>query len=173
MRKVLAGVILGAIVLSTPIQASANSRTYFYTSESDGIPNDIREYAELCGSEFNICPELLEAIAYQESRFVSTAENGSCYGLMQINRSIHKDRIKKYGWTAADMDDPYKNMIIASDYLNELFQEYEDVGMVLLIYNGNNSAIPEYKKSGKLSKYANKILERSFEYEEIHGKHDL
>ena len=68
------------------------------------------------------------------------------------------------------MADPYKNMMVASDYLSELFDKYEDVGLVLIVYNGNSSAIPEYKRTGKLSNYANKILEKSEELERSHGK---
>lgn len=165
----MGGIILGIALLSTPVQASANSLSMSYVSSSE-VPIEIQQYAELCGSEYNICPELLESIAYQESRFVPTAENGSCYGLMQVNLACHKDRIKKYGWTEADMSDPYRNMMIASDYLHELFEEYEDVGLVLLYYNGATNAIPEYKRSGKLSKYVNQILERSAEWERLHGK---
>ena len=170
MKKVIMGVLLGLVVLSVPIQAKANSLSYIDTSESDGIPTEIRQYAELCGSEYNICPELLESIAFAESSFNPTAANGPCYGLMQVNCSIHHERIEKYGWTAEDMADPYKNMMIASDYLKELFDQYEDVGLVLMVYNGNNSAIPEYKRTGTLSRYATKILDQSEEWERKHGK---
>jgi len=173
MKKSLVGFLLGAFVLSMPIQASANGLSNIDTSESDGIPFEIREYAELCGTEYNICPELLEAIAYSESRYTADATNGSCYGLMQVNLTAHKDRIKKYGWTEEDMSDPYKNMMIASDYLAELFNEYEDVGKVLIVYNGNTSALPAYEQYGKLSSYANKILEKAWELEELHNKHEL
>lgn len=173
MKKYLVGVLVGAFVLTMPVQASANGLSNIDTSESDGIPFDIREYAELCGSEYNICPELLEAIAYSESRYTADAQNGSCYGLMQVNLDWHKDRIKKYGWTEADMSDPYKNMMIASDYLAELFNEYEDVGKVLIIYNGNTSALPAYEKHGEMSTYAKKILKKAWEYEELHNKHEL
>ena len=165
------GIILGLALLCSPIEAKANSLSNIEdTSESDGIPTDIRIYAELCGTEFNICPEFLEAIAYTESRFTATAENGSCYGLMQINLNAHKDRIASYGWTEADMADPYRNMMIASDYLRELFEEYEDPGMVLIVYNGATSALPAFKKNGTLPYYANSILKRSEEYERVHGK---
>ena len=170
MKKVIVGILLGLCVLTTPIQASANANSNIDTSESDGIPFMIRQYAEVGGSEYDICPELLESIAYFESRYTADAVNGSCMGLMQVNPNAHKDRLEKYGWSSEDLLDPYKNMMIASDYLQELFDEYEDVGLVLYIYNGNSTGLKQYKKTGQLNKYAAKILDRSAELERIHGK---
>ena len=170
MKKVIVGLLLGIAILITPIQASANANSNIDMSESDGIPWQIRQYAEVCGSEYNICPELLESIAYFESSYQADAKNGTCVGLMQVNISAHKDRITEYGWTTDDMWDPYRNMMIAADYLHELFEEYEDVGIVLYVYNGNSTGLKQYKKTGKLNKYATKILDRSAELERLHGK---
>jgi len=170
MKRLIVGFFIGLLVISTPIQVKANSLSDIDTSESDGIPCEIRQYAELCGSEFNICPEFLESIAYYESRYVADATNGSCVGLMQVNINAHKDRIASYGWTTDDMSDPYKNMMIASDYLQELFEKYEDPGIVLYIYNGNSTGLKKYKQTGRLNKYATNILDYSAELERIHGK---
>ena len=170
MKKVIVGLLLGLAVLTTPIQASANANSNIDTSESDGVPYMIRQYAEVCGSEYNICPEFIESIAFYESSYKADAKNGTCVGLMQVNISAHKDRIAAYGWTTDDMTDPYKNMMIACDYLQELFEEYEDIGIVHYIYNGNSTGLKQYLKTGKLNKYATKILDRSAELERIHGK---
>lgn len=170
MKRLIVGFFIGLLVLSTPIQVKANNLSDIDTSDSDGIPCEIRQYAELCGSEFNICPEFLEAIAYYESRFVEDAQNGTCIGIMQVNIKVHKDRIADHGWTTADMTDPYKNMMIASEYLQELFEEHEDVGIVLYMYNGNSTGLKKYKQTGRLNKYATNILDYSAELERIHGK---
>lgn len=137
----------------------------------DEIPKDLKEYFENIGQEYCICPELLEAIAWHESRFIPDVKNGSHYGLMQVNVKIHKDRIKKYGWTADDMLDPYKNIVIAADYLSELFEMFGgDDYLVLLHYSGGWRAIRNYKKKGIITEYVKEILNRSEEYEQIHGK---
>ena len=113
----------------------------------------------------------MEAIAFRESRFKADAENKNCKGLMQINVKIHKKRIEKYGWTEADMLDPYKNLMLAADYLAELYELYgDDNPIVLSIYSGNYKAVNKYKEYGIMCDYAEKVLNQSAEYERIHGK---
>lgn len=140
---------------------------------SEDVPADMIYYFELAGNAFDICPEVLEAIAYHESRFFPESKNGHCYGIMQINVNVHKKRIQKYGWTEKDMLDPLKNIIVAADLLEELYEKYEDSGAVLAIYSGNFSAAKEYEKSGVLCNYANVILDKSYELEELHRKHEV
>ena len=142
----------------------------------DGIPEEIKEAAEYYGEIYGICPELIEAIAEHESTFESDAVNDSevehSVGIMQINLKCkdHQKRLKEYGFTEADMTSLENSVIIACDYLTDLFETYEDVGEVLIRYNGDKSGYKEYKKSGKLSEYATEILARSEELEVLHGK---
>ncbi len=150
MKRIIIGVLI--LFLLFPIRA--------YGAEE--VPEDLEEYFIFAGKEFNICPELLEAIAYYESRFTPDAKNGSHYGLMQINVKIHADRMKKYGWTKEDMFSPEKNIIVAADYLSELYEEYGDNAKVLAHYSGNSKAV----KKGYLCKYAKKVLKKSYEYEQ-------
>lgn len=165
------GILFIGLFLLSPVSAKANGLSFQDPNYKDGIPKEIRIYCELVGSEFNICPELLEAMAYNESRFIPEVTNGKHYGLMQINVKVHADRIAKYGWTADDMLDAYKNLIIAGDYLAELYELYgDDNPIVLDAYNGNWKAIARYKEYGFLSPYAEKILTRSADYERLHGK---
>ena len=49
------------------------------------VPDHILEMSNEIGKEYNICPELLQSIAFQESRFQADAQNGNCTGLMQVN----------------------------------------------------------------------------------------
>lgn len=49
------------------------------------VPDHILEMSNEIGKEYNICPELLQSIAFQESRFQTDAQNGNCTGLMQVN----------------------------------------------------------------------------------------
>lgn len=164
------GVLLIGLFLLSPIKVYANSLSLSCPYE-DGIPDNIRQYCELVGSEYDICPELLEAMAYNESRFEPDVVNGNHYGLLQVNVKTHKARIEKYGWTAEDMFDPYKNLMVAGDFLHELYTMYGDENpIVLAYYSGNSSAIKRYLKTGEMCSYAKKILEHSAEYERIHGK---
>lgn len=137
----------------------------------DGIPEEIRLYCEEIGGMFNICPELLEAMAYNESRFIPTVRSGPHYGLMQVNVKIHAPRLEKYGYTEEDMFDPYCNLMVAADYLSELYELYGDENPIILsVYSGNWKAVSRYKEYGHLSKYVQTILEHSAEYERLHKK---
>lgn len=135
----------------------------------DGIPSEVKEYAEKYGAEYCICPELIEALAYQESRFIPdvVSADGACVGICQINQKCHRARMKRLGVT--DLTDAEQNIHVACDYLAEIFQEHDgDPEIVLMIYNGDSRW-----KNGKISRYAEEITERSMDYERLHGKRDF
>ena len=138
----------------------------------DEIPKDVKKYCEEIGSDYGICPELLEAIAWHESRFIPTAKNKKCWGLCQINIKVHKDRIEKYGYTDEDMLEPYANLTVAADLLAELYEQYgDDNPIILMLYSGAGwDAIEKYKEYGFLTEYVEDILTRSASYERLHGK---
>lgn len=167
-KAIIMGILCGVILLNSSVTVKANSLSYREPSEQ--IPMEIIEYSEIVGHEFNICPELLQSIAYHESRFNPEAINGDCVGLMQVNQSAHADKLTAQGWTTNDLYEPYINMYIAAEVLSELFEQYEDSGEVLLRYNGAKTALKEYRKSGKLNTYANNVLTMSEELERQHQK---
>ena len=170
MKRILEGAILVMVLSIAPsVTAQANSLSYIPTEEQSEVPQDIYEYAEVIGAEFNICPELLMALAERESCFQVDVENGPCKGLMQVNATTHKQRFVEAGWKSSEWSDPYKNMHVAASYLHDLFEQYEDVGIVLGVYHGERNAVQK-GMSGNLSAYTTKILERSAELERIHGK---
>lgn len=128
------------------------------------------KYVEMCediGSEYGICPELLMAIIERESSGNPTAQNGSCKGLCQISEKWHTRRMEKLGVT--DIYDPAGNIELCADYLMELGAEYEDIGLVLMVYSGSSNAF-ELSEQGELTSYAEEILERSAELERANGK---
>ena len=110
------------ILLWTFSPVNVEASAIHQASVNDGIPSEIKEYCEEIGRNFDICPEILEAIAWHESRFIPTVKNKKCYGLMQVNVKVHADRIEKYGYTVDDMYEPYPNLIVAADYLAELYE---------------------------------------------------
>ena len=125
------------------------------------------DYIEIVCQDKHIYPELVEAIIEAESSWNPKAQNGDCIGLMQVSESWHLDRMERLGVT--DLTDPYDNILVGVDYLSELFERYEDVGDVLMKWNGD-SKLSEYLETGELSEYAEKVLERSAELERLHGK---
>lgn len=137
----------------------------------DGIPKEIREYCEVIGEAYCICPELLEAIAYHESRFVPSVKSGRCFGLMQVNVDVHRERIIRLGYTSEDMLKPYPNIAVAADLLEELYETFgDDNELVLMYYTGSPRAAKRYIETGKTTEYVKQIMTRSEEYERLHGK---
>lgn len=129
-------------------------------------------YIEEVCEERNICPELVQAVIEKESSWNPEARNGNCIGLMQINPEYQQERMEKYGVTAADLTDPYDNILIGVDYLRELFEKYEDVYAVLMFYNAGYSdkhGLGAWE-DGRYSDYAVEVSERSAELERNHGK---
>lgn len=131
------------------------------------IPEEIQEACERYGAEYDICPELLEAICYYESRYIADVSNKDCKGLMQINEPVQKERMEKLGVT--DIYDVDSNIHTGADLLGELFSEYKDVGTVLMLYHGEKDAVKK-GNAGKLSKYAQRIINKSEKLERAHGK---
>ena len=123
---------------------------------------ELEEYIEAICEPRNICPELIEATIERESRWNPKAVNGDCMGLMQISERWHRERMERLGVT--DLFDPYDNILVGVDYMAELFERYEDPGMVLMVYNGDSRA-KDLQATGNLSEYAERILTRSAELE--------
>ena len=126
------------------------------------------DYCYQYGDEYDFRPELLIAIIEAESSGNPNAKNGNCLGIMQVSEKWHKDRMEKL--CVSDLYDEGGNILVATDYLYELFMKYGDVGMILMKYNGDSSAKDYWNGNGELSAYAKKIINRTEELENIIDK---
>lgn len=150
-------------LLAAGISSSAQQMDVQAVSEEE-----VAVMSEQIGGAYSLCPEMLQAIAWQESRYDETAEADGCIGLMQVAERWHQDRMARL--QVADLHDPEGNMLVAADYLAELFAEYEDPGMVLMVYSGDSCA-EGFSQSGQgLSSYAQEIMEQASMLERLHGK---
>lgn len=150
--------VIGMASLSSAVASDGNDTW---------IPAEVQGYCEEYGEMYGICPELLMAMIETESGGQENAKNGGCIGLMQIYGKYHGERMRRLG--VSDLYDARSNVLVGTDYLAELFAEYGDPALALDVYNGNSKAWANYE-NGVLSKYAEKILNRSQELERIHGK---
>lgn len=139
-----------------------------HAKEPAEVPEEVIAISEELGAQYNICPELLQAVAFCESSYRADAVNGDCIGIMQISEKWHKNRMKRLGVT--NLLDIRQNMTVAADYLAELAEKYEDVAVVLMVYNGDSDANEVLEGTGEISGYAEKVLELSAALEELHGK---
>lgn len=142
------------------------------------IPTEIIEITEIIGQKYEICPELLQAIIWQESRCIASVNNASCSGLMQINvsQAFNKKHIKEM---AADKDLTYSEAIFDAEInieagaqlLRYLFDNFgDDPAEILMRYNGDSTNLKRYKSGGDMSSYAQDTLEISELLERAHGK---
>ena len=158
--KMLAIALAASLVLSHPVMANEEIEPTHISVEAQV---SCYEYGEM----YDICPELLMAMIEAESSGNPKAENGDCKGLMQISERWHTGRMEEIG--ADDIWSETDNIHIGANYLHELFNRYEDVALVLMIYNGESDAVEKAEK-GYISDYARKILDRSAELERWKGK---
>lgn len=143
---------------------AAEGYTYIEQTEDATV---IR-YTEEIGARYGICPELLQAmIFYESSNNPKVVSAGGDTGYMQVNKKWHKDRMERLGVT--DLTAGYGNILVGTDYLAELAGKYEDISLALMKYNGDSRADKLYQE-GKMSDYAEKILNLSAELERLHGK---
>lgn len=134
------------------------------------VPEEIIDAAERYGSEYGICPELIESMAWYESNYnrFDTSPTG-CMGIMQVNPRWHGDRMARLG--VSDLYDVDGCIHCGVDYLWEILQEEEEMSVALAIYNGQSAGNIEAARNGYVSKYAQAILDFSYELETLHGKH--
>lgn len=119
--------------------------------------DDWEEYIEVVCQEYNVCPELVQAVIERESGWDPKAENGGCEGLMQISPLFHQGRMERLGVT--DLRDPYDNILVGVDFLAELFRQYHEIYPVLMFYNAGYSekeGLLAYEK-GHVSDYAREV----------------
>ena len=153
----MVGIIIGVV--------AAVSVLMFASIRVDAQKDDLEgwyDYIDFVCEQKDICPELVQAIIESESNWNPEARNGDCVGLMQISEYWHRDRMERLGVT--DLTDPYDNILVGVDYLQELTRRYVDQAMVLMIYNGDFRAW-KFWETGEMSEYARKILERAEELE--------
>lgn len=156
------------IALTMALSFSIFSQVSVQAQGTDTYINDTyQEYINEIAGQYNVCPELITAIIEHESSGRADAVNGNCKGLMQVSERWHKDRMERLEVT--DLYDPYSNILVGTDYIVELAERYEDLPMVLMVYNGSSDAESRWE-TGNFTYYANSIMERSAELERIHGK---
>ena len=158
--KMLAIALAASLALSQQVMANEEIEPTHISVEAQV---SCYEYGEM----YDICPELLMAMIEVESSGNPKAENGDCKGLMQISERWHTGRMEEIG--ADDIWSETDNIHIGANYLHELFNRYEDVALVLMVYNGESDAV-EKAENGYISDYARKILDRSAELERWKGK---
>lgn len=122
-----------------------------------GLQNWIFEHC----NKNSISTYLIFALIEKESDYDSDliGDNGQAFGLMQIQKQWHQERMDRLGVT--DLMEPEQNITVGIDYLVELFQTGHEVDWVLMAYNGGPAYADRNRDNGTVSSYATEIIERA------------
>lgn len=124
--------------------------------EADPVEAAIHDGAEAAG----IDPILIKAMIQKESQWNAGAmgDGGKSYGLMQIHKRFHTDRMARLGVT--DLLDPVQNIKVGTDYLKELnaMSDGRGTNWLLMAYNmGPDQANRLWKKGTRSTAYTREI----------------
>lgn len=136
------------------------------------VPEEIADAAERWGAEYNVAPELIEAMCWYESNYdKNCVSSAGCLGVMQVGPQWHGERMKRCG--VSDLFDVDGCIHVGVDYLVEILEnDTEELAAALAIYNGQpKSKIDAAIYDGYMSTYAESILDLAYELETLHGKH--
>ena len=163
-KKMIKGAAISILVSELLVGAIVINAAWADTE----LPEEYISYCEEIGQAYHICPELIEAVIEKESGGDPDAvgELGEI-GLMQVYPKYHMVRAEHLG--VYNLFDPQGNILVGTDYLAELFKEYEDICTVLMIYNGTEDA-RERGRKGNYTNYAKRIMKRAEQLERIHTK---
>lgn len=132
-----------------------------YTPIWADIPLDaeLQHYiADIC-EERHIQTSIVLAVIQKESSYITDAvgDRGRAQGLMQVQSRWHKARMQEYGCT--DMLDPFENVTIGIDFLDEMIDKGYGIEWALTAYNGGEIRAHKFRDAGEISSYAASVLE--------------
>ena len=118
----------------------------------------------------HINPYLVFAMCERESNYNAdeVGDSGNSLGIMQIQPKWHQWRMDKLG--LFDWMDATQNIMIGIDILLDLYSKNEDTAWVLMAYNGGVAYADRYYEAGNISEYAEYIMARAEELEQIKGE---
>ena len=149
--------------------ASSGAAGETETKEPDYIA-EYGAYIEDVAGEYGISPELIEAVIYYESSGDPECHSeAGAVGLMQIIPKHHRERMERLG--VSDLTDPYDNILVGTDIIAELAEEYEAYDALAAYNCGEYSQTFKKVLAGeKTWSYSEKILTMATELERQHGK---
>ena len=146
-----------------------NEFTYYsipeeYAQAGGYFPEEVQEYLmEQCEErelDYYIAVSLIE----RESgyRVKANGDSGKSKGYMQVQERWHIARMKEEG--AEDLFNPYDNIRVGLNYLDELYERYEDWHLALMAYNmGEGKARGLWNSGIHSSKYSEWVTARAEE----------
>ena len=138
--------------------SSSSTSTKLYTN----IPLSARfqKYIDGKCKSYGISTNVVMGCIRTESNFQTQimGDNGKAYGLMQVQKQWHRERMKKVG--ATNLLDPYDNVAVGIDYLAELYKIYNgNWHKALMAYNGGHAYCKRRLRMGLVnSPYSRRVM---------------
>jgi hypothetical protein len=109
--------LLAAALLATALTAC---------NVEDVVGNDCRKAIGVAFLDQSVAVrDRMQQISWRESRWTPSATNGQHYGCVQIATNVHAARIRRHGFTKADMLRAWPNAVIArSLYVEQGFRPW-------------------------------------------------
>lgn len=160
-EDVLKQVVVGSFtaeaeLFEEPVETCTDDGTSYFDVPLD---HKLQDHIFALCEEKCIDPAIIIAMIDKESKFDIDiiGDKGKSYGLMQIQPRWHKERMEELGVT--DLLDPYQNVTVGIDILAELLESGESLEWALMAYNGGHSYANRLAAEGRLSTYAEYVLE--------------
>jgi len=169
---VLAAGVLLAVVLVQEAKPGWWERLWYPLRYEQIVRGHARNY--------DLDPDLLAAVIYQESKFEADARSSSgAIGLMQLLPDTAKGIALHTGGTAfrvKNLYDPEINVRYGAWYLSHLLQKYGDERTALAAYNAGQDNVDRWQRSGRgiqfseTRAYVDRVEELKKIYRDAYGK---
>jgi hypothetical protein len=122
------------------------------------LSQDLQNYIFKLCEERDIDPALVIAIIERESNYDASTigDSGDSLGLMQIQPKWHQERMSRLYCT--DLLNPFENVCVGIDILDELLDSGNSIEWALMAYNGGCGYAYDKAASGEISEYATTVL---------------
>lgn len=108
----------------TEMGFTSEERSKEYRHYDIPLSDEYQEYVQDVCDVYGIDETIVFAIGWQESRWQAdvTGDHGQSFGMYQIKRKYHEERISRLGVT--NLYDPYQEVWVCVDFLAELMKTY-------------------------------------------------
>ena len=139
----------------------------YILTEDVPLPFEYQRVMQDACDKYNVPYALALAVAECESSFILEADNGPCWGLMQIH-PINYPRLRENGIEPTE----YEGNIVAGVFmLGELLEKYSDTHKALMAYNcGETGAKRLWNQGYFTSTYSRKVVTNYEKWQQIINK---
>lgn len=125
------------------------------------LSHALQDYIFKLCEERDIEPALVIAIIERESKYEASTvgDSGDSLGLMQIQPKWHSERMARLG--TKDLLNPFDNVLVGIDILDELLDSGNSLEWALMAYNGGNAYAYRLISEGVISEYATTVIDTS------------